>query len=132
MYSRNSPAQSRVAGEPTKSQLRDHGQVRQRHQHKPKDNKKPAHRRRPAAASSLTTSSARLSSRSPRNTGWRISPAVVHSVNFTSATNRFYPGRHGLILDAGRKGDDAILRGNSLPCSSSRVAWLKPVPTCPM
>jgi hypothetical protein len=36
---------------------------------------------------SRVTSSARLSVRSPRYTGWRISPELVHSVNFTSATS---------------------------------------------
>jgi hypothetical protein len=35
---------------------------------------------------SRTTSLARLSARRPRYTGCRISPAMVHSVNFTSAT----------------------------------------------
>ena len=34
---------------------------------------------------SRVTSVAGLSVRSPRNTGWRISPAAVHSVNLTSA-----------------------------------------------
>ena len=36
---------------------------------------------------SLITSLAFLSVRSPRNTGWRISPLEVHSVNFTSPTS---------------------------------------------
>ena len=38
-------------------------------------------------ACSRTTSSAFLSVRSPRNTGCRISPSLVHSVNFTWPTS---------------------------------------------
>jgi len=36
---------------------------------------------------SRITSVAGLSVRKPKNTGWRISHAAVHSVNFTSATS---------------------------------------------
>src|ERR1700692_4739612 len=39
------------------------------------------------AGISLITSVAFLSLRMPRKTGWRISPLVVHSVNFTSPTS---------------------------------------------
>ena len=71
---------------------------------------------------SRTTSSARLSPLRPRYTGCRISPALVHSVNLTSATN---DGLTQVVTPSSftfeANGDLAVLSGRSLPCKSSRV-----------
>jgi hypothetical protein len=70
-----------------------------------------------------------LSVRRPRNTGWRIRPSFVHSVNLTSATSR---GRTHVVE---RSFGILPLTGFHALCSFTSLAWialrlssLKPVP----
>src|SRR5436190_739697 len=82
---------------------------------------------------SRTTSSARLSSRSPRNTGCRISPPDVHSVNLTSATSRrFTQVVTASSFTRAANGDDGACSFESLSWSCSSVTCEKPVPTWPI
>ncbi len=86
------------------------------------------------AGRSRTTSSARLSSRSPWNDGCRIFPSPVHSVNATSQTSSgrtqcaFLPSQ-----PAGRgvNGHSCAASGASLARSARAPAFVKPVPTLP-
>src|SRR5262249_28102116 len=81
---------------------------------------------------SITTSIAFLSVRRPRNTGWRISPFDVHSVNFTSATSF---GLTQVVLAASGTfsgtGFESVISGTSFACSDLSVAWSNPAPTRP-
>src|SRR5262249_18163023 len=81
---------------------------------------------------SITTSVAFLSVRRPKNTGWRISPFDVHSVNFTSATSF---GLTQVVLAASGTfsgtGLESVMSGTSFACSDLSVARSNPVPTRP-
>ena len=71
-----------------------------------------------------------LSSRNPRNAGWRISPSLVHSVNRTSATSfGFTHVVSALALMRCLNGEEGVRNGSSFPCSSSSMACENPVPT---
>src|SRR5213594_3262740 len=56
------------------------------------------------AGSSRRQSSGRLSSRSPRNVGWRMPPSAVHSVNRTSQTS--FGSTQWWPLQGGVQGED--------------------------
>ena len=87
---------------------------------------------RPVAPSGVSRrqSSGRLSSRSPRNVGWRRPPSRVHSVNRTSQTSRgstqWWPRPAGVPAS---NGDVSRRRGSSCRQSRSSSAPSKPVPT---
>src|SRR6185295_3174169 len=88
--------------------------------------------RRPLFSLSRLTSSAALSSRRPRKTGWRISPADVHSVNRTSPTSLgFTQVVTASSFTRTPKGEVDVRSAESLSYKSLRVAWEKPVPTWP-
>ena len=73
-----------------------------------------------------------LSVLKPRNTGWRISPAVVHSVNLTSATS--FGFTQVVFASSGTfsaTGFLAVMSGTIFWCSERKVSALKPVPARP-
>src|SRR4030095_14834765 len=91
---------------------------------------------------SRTTWLALLSSRRPRNTGWRSFPSRVHSANFTSQTRRGVVQRQRFMAAGVRRRSpvavDTLENGGELPRSGARrdsSSWhdraVKPVPTLP-
>src|SRR4030065_2011606 len=88
--------------------------------------------RAPGFGSSLITSVAFLSVRSPRKTGWRISPLAVHSVNFTSPTSL---GVIQVVFAASGTfsgtGFDVVMSGTIIAWREFRILRLHPVPSRP-
>src|SRR5689334_11708958 len=82
--------------------------------------------------SSRMTSVAFLSVLSPRHTGWRISPAAVHSVNLTSATSLGFT--QVVFASSGTfstTGFLAVMSGTIFWCRERSVSASKPVPARP-